>query len=106
MRSWWQAYINFCERITAALLLSLAFPTMIVIYLLLLCVAGDPVVITDSFPGSDGALAKSFRFRTTGSGTSGFHTIGRFLRRYGIDEFPGLCSVIQGTVRLRDVLFK
>ena len=75
---------------------------IVLVYLVLLRFAGEPVIIRDSIVDS-GNTRQSLRFRSTGQGTSGFREIGRFLRQYGIDELPGLWSVIRGNARLKDV---
>jgi hypothetical protein len=104
MQSRRQAWTRFCERAVAGILFILSWPTIVVIYLILLPIAGDPAIITDSIPAENGAVRKSFRFRTTGPGEKIFHGFGRWLRKYGFDELPALWSVTRGDARLRDVL--
>ena len=93
----------FLERGIAWVLLLLMLPAIVFIYFTVFYFAGEPVITADSLQTEKGNV-KSFRFRTTGPGKSAFHRIGRFLRLYGLDELPALWSVIQGTVRLKDVL--
>jgi lipopolysaccharide/colanic/teichoic acid biosynthesis glycosyltransferase len=99
-RPFWLAML---ERVVAFVFLAALFPTLLFIGLLIGVTAGSPVVVTDSVATTDGALAQSHRFRTTGPGTPVFHTVGRLLRRYGFDEFPALWSVARGDISLREV---
>ena len=77
---------------------------MLVAYFLIRVTTNGPVVLTDEFPASGGGMARSYRLRTTGRGSSAFHIIGRFLRKYAIDELPAFYSLARGDIGLRDVL--
>lgn len=97
-------WLVMLERCTAVVFLVALFPLLLFTALLIGITAGSPVLLTDAVATSDGAVAQSHRFRTTGPGTAIFHAIGRFLRRYEIDEFPGLWSIARGDISLREFL--
>lgn len=99
--------IKFCasllRRVIAFLLLVLSGPTLALVVLLLRSNTDEPILLADDLVVADGRHLRTYRFRTTGRGTPAFRLIGRFLRSYSIDEFPGLWSVVRGQMRLLDL---
>ena len=94
-----QFWFSLPERLLACIFVVTALPSLLLIALLLGQIAGSPVLVTDEF-----RVGRCCRFRTTGPGASCFHSVGRFLRRYSIDDWPGLWSIVRGDIRMRDFL--
>ena len=92
------------ERIAGLVLCILCWPLMLLIALLIRVTSSGRVLLVDEYSDEHGDLVRTLRFRTTGSGSSAFRHIGRFLRKYAIDELPGLWSVASGEVALRDLM--
>jgi lipopolysaccharide/colanic/teichoic acid biosynthesis glycosyltransferase len=92
-------WFSLPERLLACFFIATILPTLLLVALLVRQFAGSPVLVTDEF-----RAGRCYRFRTTGPGVSSFHALGRFLRRCGIDDLPGLWSIVRGDIRMRDYL--
>ena len=97
--------LSLPDRFLACVLLVTLLPLLLLVALVIQLMAGDPVVVADELLSRDrNAIYRRYRFRTTGRGGSSFRAIGRFLRAYSLDEYPGLWSVVRGDIGLRDFI--
>ena len=97
-----ESWLSLVGRLVACLFLVVLLPALILIALFIQRVAGSPIIVADQSPSGEGPrIRRRYRFRTTGRGSSVFHTVGRFLRSYSIDELPALWSVARGDIGLR-----
>ena len=105
MRSFEPFWLSPLERFTACVLLIIVLPVLLLAMVLIHWTAGSPIIVTDELQTVDGAVVNRYRFRTTGRGRSSFFPVtSRFLRTYSIDKFPGLWSVADGDMKLKDFL--
>lgn len=88
------------DRVVALVFLILSLPTLGLLAFLLRTNTDEPILLTDDFVARDGGHARTYRFRTTGRGSSAFRFIGHFLRSFSLDEFPGLWAVVRGEISL------
>jgi lipopolysaccharide/colanic/teichoic acid biosynthesis glycosyltransferase len=92
------------ERLVGLLVVIVFLPTLLLLALFLRTNSDESVLLTDRFVGKSGRPVQSYRFRTTGRGTSAFRIVGRFLRTYSLDELPGFWAVVRGECGLLDIL--
>lgn len=92
------------DRIAAALCLLVLLPLLSAVSVLVLLCLGWPVQFRQVRPGLRGRPFTLVKFRTMsiGSGTDEerLTRLGRFLRRFSIDELPGLWNVLMGDMSL------
>jgi len=108
---------TFIKRIfdifVASLLLLLALPVMLVTALLILVESGAPLLYQQERVGRAGRVFPVFKFRSMrtdaeGDGKPRFAasnddrvtSVGRFIRKYRIDELPQLINVLKGDMSL------
>ena len=92
------------DRAVALVFLVVLAPSLLLVAFLLRTNTDEPILVTDDLVAADGTHLRTYRFRTTGRGTSAFRSIGRFLRLYAIDELPGLWAAVQGQIGLAHFL--
>ena len=92
------------DRVVALAFLIVLMPSLLLVGLVLRANSDEPVLLREEVQTADGSTGRSYRFRTTGRGSTAFRAIGRFLRMYNIDECPALWSIVIGELRLRDIL--
>jgi lipopolysaccharide/colanic/teichoic acid biosynthesis glycosyltransferase len=88
------------DRIVALVLLVWFLPALALVAFLLRTNTDEPIFLTDDLVTRDGKHVRTYRFRTTGRGSSTFRSIGHFLRLYSFDEFPGLWAIVRGQISL------
>lgn len=96
-------WILLGERLAAFCFLVLNMGLFLLVGWLIRITGGQPVVVEDVLVSGGREVGRSLRFRTTGPGSEMFKVLGRWLRRWGIDEWPGFWSVMRGDVRFGEV---
>jgi len=109
---WQQAVKRIADVVVAALLLILASPLTLIVSLLVKRQTGDSPLFRQKRVGLGGRLFTLYKFRSMRSDAEPYAEspqgeddpritpIGRWLRRYSLDELPQLVNVIKGDMSL------
>jgi sugar transferase EpsL len=96
MRHLVQICRSLFDRAVALVLLIMLAPMLALVAFLLRTNTDQPVLVIGDLAA--GTHLRTYRFRTTGRGSPAFLMVGRFLRAFSIDEFPGLWAVVRGEI--------
>jgi len=96
--------LTWLEHLLGVFLLIVLWPLGLLVAVLLRTTSSGPVILKDEIAMVDGRMVHGYRFRTTGNGTAVFHCIGRFLRRFNVDEYPSPWAVAQGEMRFSEFM--
>ena len=113
MKDWQAVRKALFDRLAAAVLLLLALPVLLAVALLIKLDSPGPVLFRQPRVGFDNRMFSICKFRTmradqadlladrqTTRGDPRITRVGRWLRRYSIDELPQLLNVLEGTMSL------
>ena len=97
----------FFDRYLAVAALLATLPLMLVVALAVRVFHGSPVIFVQNRLGRRGRQFRMFKFRTMrhgprplGDDETRLTTLGRFLRRFSLDELPQLWNVLRGEMSL------
>lgn len=101
----WSLWRGLIERVLVALFLLRLLSSLLLIAIIVELSSGPPILVEDDNRDSQGKVVRRLRFRMTGKGTKVFRALGRFLRRWSIDEGPTLWNALRGELRLSEILW-
>ena len=100
------------DVVLASLMILIASPLLVLVALAVRLTTNDSVIFRQRRYGLDGQEIVVYKFRTMATSDDGAHvpqarkndprvtSLGRFLRRYSLDELPQLFNVLQGRMSL------
>ncbi|MDN3477811.1 sugar transferase [Curtobacterium sp. APC 4022] len=107
----WAGPKRVCDVVTAAVLLVVSAPLMLLVAVLIRCEGSGPVLYRQLRPGLHGEPFQIVKFRSMRPdpelerlGTDGDHVritrLGRILRTSSVDELPNLVNVLRGEMSI------
>ncbi|PGS52656.1 sugar transferase [Bacillus sp. AFS041924] len=98
------------DLIISLTLLILLFPILIVVAIVIRLKMGSPILFTQQRPGLFGKPFSLYKFRTMSnlydeqgnllSDEKRLSVLGKFIRKYSLDEFPQLLNILKGEMSL------
>lgn len=110
-KSLYSAYIKrFLDIIISGCALTVLSPLFLIVSILEIIFHGFPIFYIDKRPGKDGKIFGLYKFRSMNNAKDAdgkllhpskrITPFGRILRRYSIDELPGLINVFKGDMSI------
>lgn len=93
---------RFIDIFISSLFFFIFFPLMVIIFILVAIDSKGPIIYGACHMGLNGRPLKTYKFRTmkiAGHGPE-ITRIGKFLRRYGLDELPAFYNVLEGEMSI------
>lgn len=101
---------RFFDLVLSSIALILLSPVMLLISIAILLTDGFPIFFTQPRPGLKGKVFNNYKFRTMRTATDRggkllpeekrLFPLGRFLRRFSLDELPELFNILRGEMSL------
>jgi lipopolysaccharide/colanic/teichoic acid biosynthesis glycosyltransferase len=104
MKSIGPLWFALIDRGLGVIMLVAILPVLLLISLSIQMTSVGPIFVVDDWVTEQRGVVQTYRLRTTGCGASVFQIVGRWLRRFSLDELPSLWNVVRGEIGLAEFL--